>query len=154
MKQKMRRIGALISLQMGLAMGITFSLISMIRQGHIVPMGIVTSALISMAISTIIGFFIPMKKLSEGTAKFLHCDPTRHKFLYNLIEAIIGALVFVPIIATFFIIMNVGIHNPMFVKILLSTLLVDFIVTIPLNLIFCPLFKAVTRKIMKIPSIN
>lgn len=152
-----RKIGIVISMQMGFVMGITFTLISMIKQGGvhaIVPIGVIISGLISMVISGILGGIISMKDLSEGAAVKLHINPARQKIAYNILEAIIGDIAFTPILCTFFIIKNVGIHNPMFVKIWLSTLVLDFIICIPLNLIFCPIFKKVAGKIFSINSIN
>lgn len=154
MIKKQRLVGSFISLQIGLLMGMTFTAISMAKQGHIVPIGIITSGLMSAVISAVVGFFISMKTLGEGAAKLLKCDPVQHKFLYNVIEAIIGDMVFTPILGTFFITMNVGIHNPMYWKILLTSLVVDFLIAIPLNVIFCPLFKAIASKVLKVSSIN
>ncbi len=149
-----RKMGIVISLQMGLVMGAVFTLISMIQSGKIIPIGIIISALISAVISAIWGGIISMKDLTEKAAKLCRINPAKQKFLYNLLEAVIGAIMFVPILCTFFIVKNVGVDNPMFVKIWLSSLLLDFVVCIPLNFIFCPIFKKVACKIFKIPPVN
>lgn len=149
-----RKIGIVISLQMGLVMGMTFTAISMAKQGSVVPIGVIISGIISMIISGVWGGIISMKDLSEGAARLLRLNPARQKIAYNLVEAIVGDLAFTPILCTFFVIKNVGIHNPMFMKIWLSTLALDILICIPLNLVFCPIFKKIAGKIFKVSSIN
>ena len=149
-----RKIGIVISLQMGLVMGMTFTAISMAKQGGIVPIGVIISGIISMIISGVWGGIISMKDLSEGAARLLRLNPARQKIAYNLVEAIVVDLAFTPILCTFFVIKNVGIHNPMFMKIWLSTLALDILICIPLNLVFCPIFKKIAGKIFKVSSIN
>lgn len=149
-----RKIGIIISLQMGFVMGATFTTISMIKTGNVVPIGIIISALISAVISGIWGGLISMKDLSEGAARKLSINPARQKIAYNLVEAIIGDIVFTPLLCTFFIIKNVGIHNEMFLKIWLINLGIDFLICIPLNLIFCPIFKKVAGAVTNVNSIN
>ena len=149
-----RKIGIVVSVQMGLVMGAVFTIISMVQNGNVVPIGIIISALISAVISGVLGGVISMKALAEGAARLFHINPAKHKLLYNFIEAIIGAIVFTPVLCTFFIIKNVGFDNPMFVKIWLSSLLLDFLVCIPLNFVFCPLFKKVAGKMFGISAIH
>ena len=149
-----RKIGIVISVQMGFVMGAVFTTISMIKTGNIVPIGIIISALISMVISGVWGGIISMKDLTEGAARKLQINPARQKLKYNFIEALIGDLFFTPILCTFFVIKNVGVHNPIFVRALFSTMLIDILICIPLNMIFCPLFKKVASKIFKVSSIN
>ena len=149
-----RKIGIVISIQMGLVMGATFTAISMIKTGQVMPIGIILSALMSACISGVWGGIISMKDISENVARKLHLNPARQKIQYNLVEALIGDLVFTPLLCTFFIIKNIGISNPMFVQIWLSSLITDFLICIPLNLIFCPLFKWTAGKIFKVASIN
>jgi len=149
-----KKIGILVSALMGLVMGATFTTISMIQNGNIVPIGIIVSAVISAVISAIWGGVISMKNLSEGAARKLKINPAKQKLLYNLVEAVIGAIMFTPLLCTFFIIKNVGISNPMFFKILLSSMLIDLIICIPLNLVFCPLFKKIASKVFGISAIN
>lgn len=152
-----RKIGIVISLQMGFVMGTTFTLLSMIKQGGvhaIVPMGVIVSALLSMIISGVWGGIISMKDISEYISRKINLNPVKQKFAYNLLEAVVGDLCFTPLLCTFFVIKNVGIHNPMFMKIWLSTLALDLLITIPLNLIFVPIFKKVASKIFGVPFIN
>lgn len=149
-----KKIGIVVSLQMGLVMGAVFTTISMVQNDKIIPVGIVISALISAVISGILGSVISMKTLAEGSARLLHINPAKHHFLYNFVEAIIGAIVFTPVLCTFFIIKNVGIDHPMFIKIWLSSLLLDFLVCIPLNFIFCPIFKKIAGKIFGVSAIH
>ena len=149
-----RKIGIIISMQMGFVMGAVFTFISMIKTGNIVPIGIVISALISMVISGVWGGIISMKDLAEGAARKLQINPARQKLKYTFIEALIGDICFTPILCTFFVIKNVGVHNPIFAKALISTMLIDILICIPLNMIFCPLFKKVASKIFKVSSIN
>ena len=152
-----RKIGIIISIQMGFIMGAVFTAISMAKQGGIhaiVPVGVIISALISMVISGVWGGIISMKDLSEGAARLLRINPAKQKIAYNLVEAIVGDIVFTPLLCTFFVVKNIGIHNPMFVKIWLSSLVLDFLICIPLNLIFCPIFKKIATKIFHTPAIN
>lgn len=149
-----RKISIVISLFMGAVMGAVFTLMSMLKTGNVIPIGIVVSALISMALSIIIGFIIPMKEVSEGLARLFRINPARQKFIYNLLEAVVGDLIFTPFLCTFFIIKNVGIHNPVFGKALVSSLIIDFILGIPICFIFCPLFKKLAAKIFHVSGIN
>lgn len=146
-----RKIGIVISAQMGLVLGMVFTTISMARQGTIVPIGIVISGLMSMVISAIWGGIISMKDLNDKIVRKFRLNPAKQKFLCSLLEALVGDICFTPLLCTFFIIKNVGVHNPMFMKIWLSTLLIDFLICIPLNLIFCPLFRRIAFKIFKVP---
>ena len=152
-----RKIGIVISIQMGFVMGATFTTLSMVKNGGfhaIVPMGILISALISMVISGVWGGIISMKGITEGIARKLNLNPSKQKIAYNLLEAVVGDVCFTPILCTFFVVKNVGIQNPMFVKIWLTTLALDFLICIPLNLIFCPIFKKVAGRIFGVSSIN
>lgn len=149
-----RKVGIVISVQMGFVLGAIFTAISMVKTGNVIPIGIIISALISAVISGVWGGIISMKDLSEGAARKLQINPAKQKFLYNLVEALIGDICFTPILCTFFVAKNVGVHNPMFVKIWLTTLAIDFLICIPVNLIFCPFFKKIAGKIFKVSSIN
>ena len=149
-----RKIGIVISAQMGLVMGTVFTTISMIKTGQVIPIGIVISALTSSVISAIWGGIISMKDMSESLARKLHLNPVKQKIQYNLVEALIGDIFFTPLLCTFFVVKNVGIQNPMFLKIWLTTLAIDFLICIPLNLIFCPIFKTIAGKIFKVGTIN
>jgi hypothetical protein len=74
-----------------------------------------------------------MKDLSEGIARKLSINPARQKIACNLVEAIIGDIVFIPLLCTFFIIKNVGIHNEMFLKIWLINLGINFLADAVIN---------------------
>lgn len=93
-----------------------------------------------------------MKDLTDNFARKFRINPITEKVKYNLLQALIGDVCFTPLLCTFFIIKNVGVQNPMFVQIWLSTLLMDFLICFPLNLIFCPIFKNVAFKVFKISA--
>lgn len=146
MKKTMMKVGALISLCNGIVLGTLFSIIGMSKSPQgIMPMGVVTSALLSAVLSVVIGLLIPMKNLSEKAEMKLGIDPARQKALAWLVEGVIGDLIFTPILCTFFIIMNrvqgrIDPHAPI-VMVWLKELGLDLLIALPVNLLIVPLVR-------------
>lgn len=150
-----RKMGILVSMQMGILMGSTFTFMSMMRQGgiHAVqPIGILISALISMVMSGVIGAILPVKEISEKIGKKVLKKESTRSFGWKLIEALVGAVIYTPILCTFFVLKNVGIHNPMIVQILFSTMAIDFVVCIFLSLIFTQPIVRLTGKLFGVSA--
>jgi hypothetical protein len=147
-----RKVGLTISACVGFLLGAIFTTINMVKMGNVIPIGILISALSSMIISAIVGFIVPMRDIADGLAEKLKINPSQQRFLYNLVQGIVGDLIFTPILCTFFVIKNVGIHNPMILQILGMNLLIDFLVALPLTMIFVPLFKKLASALFHVSS--
>lgn len=153
MKKTMMKVGILISLCNGLVLGSVFSSIGMIRspQGRIMPMGVVTSALLSAVISIIVGLMIPMKSVTDKVHMKLGIDPARQKAPAWFVEGVVGDLIFTPILCTFFIIMNrvqgrIDPHAPIFM-VWLKELGLDLLVALPITMVIVPLVRKLAFKI-------
>ena len=147
-----RKVGLTISACVGFLLGTIFTTINMIKTGEVVPIGILISALSSMIISGVAGLVIPMRTIADTLAQKFHINPAKQRFLYDLVQGVVGDMIFTPILCTFFIIKNVGIHNPMFFRIWGSNLIVDFLIALPLTMIFVPLFKKFAAAIFHISA--
>lgn len=152
MKKTMMKVGILISLCNGLVLGTVFSIIGMSKSPQgIIPMGVVTSALLSAVISIIIGLIIPMKIVSDKVHAKLGINPARQKALAWFVEGIVGDLIFTPILCTVFVIMNIvqghiDPHAPKFM-VWLKELGLDLLVALPITLIIVPLVRKLAFKI-------
>ena len=69
--KKMRKVGMTVSILMGVTMSFFLSLIGTLTSGHFTVPGWIVSFLISTVVSLIIGFIVPMKKVTEGVTKAL-----------------------------------------------------------------------------------
>ncbi len=141
-----RKIGLAVSLQMGFLMGTVFTLIAMLRQGSINWAGLILSILLSMAISAIWGSIISIRKISDWVIGKWKIDPEKQKMLCRIIEAIVGSVVYTPLLCTVFLLINVGFHNPMFFKIWILELLLDLVIAFFLSLVFSPLIMKIALR--------
>ena len=156
-KKTMMKAGILISLANGLVLGAVFSAIGMSRSPDgIEPAGVVTSALISAAISAVIGLIIPMKNVTEKVRSKLGIDPRRQRYAAWLIEGITGDLIFTPILCTFFVFMNYFRHKlPPQVPVVpfwLKELGIDLLIALPITMITVPLVRKLTFRLLGIPG--
>lgn len=95
-----RKKSVLMSMGMGLLMGLVFTIINQLKQnGTLQPVGIIIGMVMSCIISAIIGAIINMKTRCDNIlVKRLGLNPMipSKKILYYLGEAIIGSVIFTP----------------------------------------------------------
>ena len=96
----MKSAGRRISLCMGVTLSFCLSLIGTLMGGHFSPAGWLISFLVSLVISIIIGFTVPMGKISQSV-RAKHGDTIKAR----LIDSLYSDLIFTPIIT---ILMNIG----------------------------------------------
>ena len=155
MRKQMMKVGMIISLGNGLVLGSLFSAIGMANSpSGIIPMGVVTSALLSAVISIIIGLIVPMGLVSQKVTTKLGINPARQKFLGVLVEGIVGDLIFTPILCTFFVVKNFmqGLIPPQVPKFpfWLKELGLDLLVALPVTMIIVPLLRKLAFKMFHI----
>ena len=73
--KKMRKIGMTVSICMGITMSFFLSLIGTAVSGHFTVPGWIISFLISTVVSLVIGFIIPIKKVTDGAVRALKLQP-------------------------------------------------------------------------------
>lgn len=156
-----RKVSLIISLFVGLVLGAVFTTLAMIMspEGKIIVPGIIISALISMVISGIIGVIVSMKDFTDKIALKFGINPVTAKLKYNLLQALIGDLIFTPILCTFFFIKNAlpsmpkNLPVPAYICAWGKTLLLDLAIAYVLTFFLCPLFKKLAAKILKLGDI-
>ena len=151
-KKTMMKVSILISLCNGLVLGTVFSSIGMAGSPQgIIPMGVVTSALLSAVISIIVGLIIPMKVVTEKVNMKLGINPARQKALAWFVEGLVGDLIFTPILCTFFVVKNIidGHIPPQAPKFMvwLKELGLDLLVALPVTMIIVPLVRKLAFRI-------
>ena len=150
-KSKMRLMGALISMLHGLILGIVFSTIGILKStGKIIIPAIIVSALISVVITGIIGFFIPIKLVSDKLAEKMKVTPEQKDFglKYSLIQALVGDTLFTPLMVFVFIAKNVGLGNPAFGMAFLSSLLLDYVIAYVICFLLAPIVGKIMSSVM------
>ena len=95
MNEQMRKIGRSMSIKMGVTMSFCLSLIGMGTSGHFTVPGFLISFVVSTILSLIIGFVVPMGKISASACKSLGLKPGT--LPARCIESIISDLIYTPI---------------------------------------------------------
>lgn len=154
-----------MSLFMGIAMGLVFTLFAQIKNGQIMPIGIIVGILISMVISVVLGMIIPIKKLYDSANKKLNI--TEEGLKMGMVNSLISDLIFTPLNCTFgmWFGMSMGLKNlppdvttifdrlmfcaklPQFVPALISTLIIDLVIGFVLCILISPFLNKITNKI-------
>ena len=93
---KMRKISVEMSILMGVTLSFFLSLTGNLSSGHFTFMGFVSSFIVSLFISLIIGFLVPLKKITDSLVEKLHLEP--YKLGKHLFEAFISDLIYTPVI--------------------------------------------------------
>ena len=93
--KKMKKVGLFVSICMGIGMSFFLSLIGMGLSGHFTIPGWIISFLISTAVSLIIGFIVPMRKITEGAVRSLKLQP--HSLVARCVESLISDIIYTPI---------------------------------------------------------
>ena len=92
----MRKVGMTVSVLMGITMSFFLSLIGVGTSGKFTVPGWLISFLISTVVSLIIGFIIPMGKVTRGASAALKLKPG--SIPTRLLESFISDLIYTPII--------------------------------------------------------
>ena len=151
----MKKIARKMSLLMGFTLSLFLSLTGLLHAGKFTLVSWLINFLISFAISLIIGFSVPLKKLSDGFCRLLHLKP--RTFLALCAESFVSDLLYTPIITlamvffAWFIATRHGAHIP-FLPMFLSSLLVCFIVGYVLIMICMPLYLKLLTKNVRPPA--
>lgn len=150
MEKKMKKIGLLMNLCMGITLSFFLSLAGTLTSGHFAVPEWLISFGISAVISIIIGFIVPMKKINDAIEKRPGCEPG--KLTTRLVESAISDLIYTPILSLCMVIfarsraLAHGAQLPpfliMYAKSLLATLVVGFF----LILVFTPIFLKILLK--------
>lgn len=157
MKKTMIKVGIMISLVNGIVLGALFSSIGMAKSpSGIIPMGVVTSVLLSSVISVIVGFIIPMKTVTEKVNAKLGIEPGQKKALAVLAEGLVGDIIFTPILCSFFVFKNYfqGKLPPQvpIVPYWLKELGLDLLIALPITMIIVPLVRNLALKMFGVPA--
>lgn len=160
MQDKMKKVGLGMAISMGVVMSFFLSLVGMLSSGHFTFPGFVASFLVSTIVSMIIGFIVPIGKVSEMACRSLKLRPGT--LPNRLFSSLISNTIYTPImtlvmvsLARFSIIKNSGGQaevpfGPMFIK----SLIIGYIVGYVLVFIFMPLFMKILFKKFDIPMEN
>ena len=145
----MKKIGMQMSILMGVSLSFCLSLVGSLSSGHFAVPTFLLSFLLSTIISLIIGFLVPMKKVNDSLDSKLGLQPG--KFSTHLFDSLISDLIYTPIITLAMVFLNWKIatahgaqipFGPMFVKSLILSMLVGYL----LIFVLMPLFlKLVMR---------
>ena len=94
--KKMKKIGMTVSICMGITMSFFLSLIGTGLSGHFTVPGWLISFLVSTVVSLLIGFLIPMKKVTDGATKALKLKP--QSLPARCVESFISDIIYTPLI--------------------------------------------------------
>ena len=93
--KKMRKIGITVNICMGITMSFFLSLIGTGMSGHFTFPAWLISFLISTVVSLIIGFVVPMKRVTEGASRGLKLKP--HSLIARCVESLVSDFIYTPI---------------------------------------------------------
>ena len=167
MEKIMRKKGILMSVFMGAVMGLVFTIFAQIKnQGQIIPIGLITSIIISMVICFVIGLVIPVKKVTQEACKFFKITSDKKPavagasaFVFNLIFTPLNCCINMwygmsmsltdvpPTVENIFQRMVFCAKLDFFIPALLSTLLIDLIIGFFITLFASPVINKLTDSI-------
>lgn len=96
MEKEMRRAGQKMSLYMGVTLSFILSLVGTLSSGHFTIPGWLISFVCSTIIALIIGFVVPMGKISRDLTEKLNLDP--ESVPAKLLKALVSDLIYTPLI--------------------------------------------------------
>ena len=96
MEKEMRRAGQKMSLYMGVTLSFILSLVGTLSSGHFTVPGWLISFVCSTIIALIIGFVVPMGKISRDFTEKLNLDP--ESVPAKLLKALVSDLIYTPLI--------------------------------------------------------
>lgn len=96
MEEQMRKIGREMSVRMGLTMSFVMALVGTLTSGHFTIVGFLVSFVCSAIIALVMGFFIPIGKITNDLTVKKGMIPG--KFSTRCVEALISNLIYTPVI--------------------------------------------------------
>lgn len=163
MQKKMKRAGLKISLLMGVTLSFFLSIAGGITGAMNSPQGFdVRGTLISFAvsfvISLVIGFLVPMRKITDAAAK--KAGSEQGTLGRRCLESVISDLIYTPIITVAMVIMNwkmATMHapagqGPQLGQMLISSLVTMFSIGFVLIFIFMPIYVKLALKSEGLPA--
>lgn len=145
----MKKVGRKMSMLMGTTMSFCMSLIGNLTSGHFTVPGFIISLLVSIAITLIIGFIVPIGPLSQGASR--KCGLERGSMKARCLESLIADLCFTPVMTlamiTFAYNMSKKHGEAMkFVPAFLSSLGIGLVVCFMLAFILTPVYLKLAMK--------
>ncbi|MBO7662498.1 MAG: hypothetical protein J6U01_03925 [Clostridia bacterium] len=150
---QMKSAGRFISMLMGLILSFFQSLAGQLFSGHFTLPGWLISLALSICVSWLIGWIVPMGKVSQSLCQKLKCEPGSLKA--RLAETCVSDLIFTPFITLANVLLawrnaTAGGAKIPFLPMFLSSLGISLLIGFVLVFIFQPLCKkAVLGKMMK-----
>ena len=140
---KMKKAGHLISMILGFILSFFQSLAGQLRSGRFTFSGWMVSLALSIAVSFLIGYIVPMGKVSQNICRKLKCPPGTLKA--RLAETAVSDLIFTPFITLANVFMawrNIPAQaKPPFLPMYLSSLGISLVIGFVLVFIFQPIVK-------------
>ena len=102
----MRKIMIMMSVLMGFTMSLCLSLLGTGMSGHFTVSAWLFSFGVSFVISLIIGFIVPMKKVSDAACNKAGIIP--ESFKGNLLSSLISNVIYTPVITIAMVVLMVG----------------------------------------------
>lgn len=153
MEAKMKKVGMTVSVFMGVTLSFCLSLVGNLlgsrQSGAFSVPGWLISFVVSTIISLIIGFIVPMKKISDS----IHAKNGGPRSLKaRLIDTLVSDLIYTPVITlamVFLAYRNATAHGAQmpFLPMFLSSLVVSLIVAYILIFILMPVFLKLSLKL-------
>lgn len=152
MEQNMRALGMKMSVLMGITMSFVLSLVGTLTGGHFsVPSWIISFGL-SLIISLVIGFVVPIKKVGDKVCGAFKINPESGKG--NLLSGLISDLIYTPVITIIMVVVmlgNAAKHAPEgavppISRVLPGSLLICFVIGYIVIIIVQPLFLKMLLK--------
>ncbi|WP_051656835.1 hypothetical protein [Butyrivibrio sp. AE3004] len=145
MEEKMRKIGRQMGIRMGILMSFCLALVGTLTSGHFTVFGFIISFILSSVISLLIGFFIPVGKISGDVCRKLRLE--RGKIGARLVETLISDLIYTPIITLAMVALaynmamkqSGGMAEIRFLPMFFSSLIICFVAAFILIFIFMPM---------------
>lgn len=152
MEKNMRMIGMKMCILMGFTMSVILSLVGTATSGHFTVPSWLISFGISLVISLVIGFVVPVNKLGDMACRKCKAEPRSLKG--NLISSLVSNLIYTPIITILMVTVMVGNaakHAPKgavppVTKILPGSLLISLVVGYVVIVIAQPLYLKLLLK--------
>ena len=148
-EKMMKKVGIKMSLCMGITLSFFLSLIGTATSGHFSVPGWITSFLISAVISLIIGFIVPVKKVTDSACARFNMQPG--KLSTKCFECLISDLIYTPVITLCMVFfayrMATAQGAPLhFLPMFLSSLVICLIAGFILIFIFMPFYMKLLIK--------
>ena len=145
----MRAVGIKMSILMGITLSFFLSLTGLISSGSFNVPAFIQSFLISLAVSMIIGFLVPMGKVTMGICKKYGLSQGSIK--ERLISSLISNVIYTPIIT--FVMITLAYRSATahgarlnYIPMLIKGEIISFVVGYILIFIFMPLFMKLLLK--------